>query len=327
MIKISFARSDGLDEVRRILQTTADVEYANFAHYRFQSDGLEDFCELLRDHSRSWKTLSLHACSTLTDDFLVHALFALQCNLVSLDLSSCKLNDQSIFALCHSVHSSSLRTVKFGSSSITNAGLIELARECPLLEQVHLAGCSQITDEGVVEALVSKSKRGYVPFSVLMLSACKKITNRAINYVAESQGEYLEKLSFSFCYRLTDSSMALLAQFAVNLRTINLCGCKALGDDTALVLFQRCPLLYSVSLNSCKRVSVATLRYLLQRRDPSVNESSPLALTFLDIRSCPLIEGDAEACDLVQQLLAQPADPPLFIKHSLSARINCPALA
>jgi hypothetical protein len=312
MVKVSFAHSNDLMEIRRMLEDVdGQVDYANFAHYRFIMDTQEEFCELLREFSRTWDAMSMHACSTITDEFLVHSLFALQGSLRSLDLSSCKLSDHSVFAICHSLHSSTITTIKLGSSSVTDASLVELAEECPSLSEVHLAGCSQITDEGIIFALIAKSKQRHVPFTVLMLSACKKITNRALRYLAEAQGEYLERLSFSFCFKLTDSSISLLAESARNLVAINLCGCKVVGDESVLSLLKNCPLLSSISVNSCKRVSAAPLQYVIQRRQPEV--TIPLALHFIDVRGCTLLEEDPNLPQYLGEI-ASLNDPYVIIK-------------
>ena len=286
-MKVSLQRELSIEDIReRLGETTGRLEMINFAHYSFEKSLLDEYCNLFREYSRMWEGISFHACSSITDQLVIPFLFSLQNPLTTLDLSSCKITDKSVIAISHSLHSQTLKILKLGSSLIHDSSIIELSAECPLLSELYLAGCSKITDIGVIQSLKAKTRVNGVPFSVLMLGGCKSITDSSLIYLAKAQGEYLTKLSLSFCHKLTDKSIETIAESSPELQTVNLCGCKQIGDKSVKSLFDNCPKLSSGSFNSCMQVTISSLELL--ENNPNLLPK----LYYLDFRECPILKKE-----------------------------------
>ena len=306
---VAFDKTFSLEGIRKVLQREGNVDAVDFAHYPWVQEEEETIRDIFLEFSSSWTSISFHG-TVISDNFLSKLLFYVQSNIVSLDLSSIKLTNDTAFALSHSLHSNTLKILKLGSSRLSDSGIIELATHCPNLSELHLSGCSRITDNGLIESLVAKSKRNYAPFTVLMLSACKHITDKGIIYLAESQGEYLKRVSLSFCYLLSDRSILVFSKYAKNLKAFNLCGCKNIGDESAYSIFTNCLKLKSLSLNSCKGISIETL-YSLNEKIRYLDK-----LYYFDLRSCPLLEEKKnERGEIVQEILQKKTKLRLRLKN------------
>ncbi|MCR9066917.1 MAG: hypothetical protein NXI00_23300, partial [Cytophagales bacterium] len=107
------------------------------------------------------------------------------------------------------------------------------------------------------------------------------------------------RLSFSFCFHLANSSVIALAAKAPNLQTLNLCGCKLIGDSSVKAVLQQCPKLSSLSINSCKQVTIDSMRYI------NDNLENLRSLSYLDVRSCPLLENNEETGALVEEIVSR----------------------
>ena len=279
----NFSKSS-LEDIVQELNYDESISQISFAcNNEIIRENFGELCKVL-SRKQTWEAISFHSCTELNDQKLVEFSFLLRF-IHSLDLSSCKLiSDYGINAICHSRMSLTLTSIKCTTSHFTNKSLINLSQECKNLTELHITGCPKITDDGVIKAITIKKENNFPFFKVIMMGSCKKLTNQSILHIGTVQGEYLEKINLSFCFRVTDKAIIFLAEHTPNLQLINLCGCKFIGDEAVVALLSSCPNLTKICLNSCKRITNTTLQFIFDFF--AENQDNPPPLEYLDIREC-----------------------------------------
>ncbi|KAI7883102.1 RNI-like protein [Lichtheimia hyalospora FSU 10163] len=125
---------------------------------------------------------------------------------------------------------------------------------CERLERVTLTNCSNLTDNGIMDFLGTKSRKHLVSVD---LSDVTSVTDASIQRIAETC-PHLQGLNLSMCKEglepfigVTDSSVIMLAQRCTGLRRIKLNNCVNITDASAIALAENCPALLEIDLMNC----------------------------------------------------------------------------
>ena len=116
-----------------------------------------------------------------------------------------------------------------GCKLIGNGTIIELSQKCRSLEELVLAGCVNVTDEGVA-ALTNCSKLAKVN-----LAGCVNVTDSSIAAIARANKK-LKELNIAFCFKLTDAAIAAVQQHCRMLNILDLTFCSQLTDEAVSAL-------------------------------------------------------------------------------------------
>jgi len=140
-----------------------------------------------------------------------------------IDLSQTNVDDELLKKLLVE-KGSALQSLKLGRcSNLTEAGFMEIAKQCPNLKVLHLDECHNVTDQAV-----------------------KEIAQRCPE---------LQELDISFCRKITDEAVKAVVERCSKLEALYLDGCSNLTDEAVKAIAQRCPKLERLDLSRCKKIS------------------------------------------------------------------------
>lgn len=238
--------------------------------------------ELFRDCADCLQELSFAGCSRghLTgDNILLHA--ASRCrNITHLDASWCNINDNGVMAISdasHQLHSLCLngcqalsdetvhklvvkhgiylrRLELFGCFNITSRSMASMANNCKGLVTLNLGQCWKVTDNSISQLSASL---GMVEH--LDIRGCKQIRDLCIHHVMKNCPR-LVKFSIANCPNITDGTLAEIATYATQIRSLDVCGCHVtdVGVKAIATCCQRLELLDLSSTRATHR-SVSVL--------------------------------------------------------------------
>jgi hypothetical protein len=150
-----------------------------------------------------------------------------------------------------------LETVDFENCTwVTDATLVVCALHCPLLQDITLRGCCQITDDGVC-ALIDKVGGN---LRSLKLGCCGLLTDNSVEATAR-QCPLLRCVSCPF---VSDAAVTKLAEGCPELVYANLSGTGA-GDGTLVALSQHCTKLVTLNVRQCPSITLQGVRAIAER--------------------------------------------------------------
>ena len=187
-----------------------------------------------------------------------------------------------------------------GSDSITDVGLVAMARTTPHLQQIDLTYAVGITEAGLIDFI------GRVPeLTHVVLRRCHHCTTDAVIRRLAVCCRNLQVLDVSYCHLVTD--FALLAERCRSLRSLSVYGNSWISDDAVVHLANHCPTLQHLNIGKCQYLTNAAVAALATGRcsqqlvhvevvrmldlgyDTVVTLlESCRKLARLDVRSCPL---------------------------------------
>eukprot|EP01114_Cavostelium_apophysatum_P008637 TRINITY_DN2126_c0_g1_i1.p1 TRINITY_DN2126_c0_g1~~TRINITY_DN2126_c0_g1_i1.p1 ORF type:complete len:1679 (-),score=453.03 TRINITY_DN2126_c0_g1_i1:53-5089(-) len=264
------------------------------------------------------ESICLASCEELSSEALV-AVAGCR-HLRNVNLSGCKnVTDEVVSAFTENKSLSAFPLQKlnlFNCNKITNACLVDVAKECPKLLELNVSSCDRISDEGIVhiaqscrqlqalyveecnisDAAVSVLVKVCRNIETLVLAYAKEITDASLDFLLGL--EELKTLDLSHIKQLTSvkigemipkfkklRSLTLrgLSSFSTQgiahptLQTLNLSWCKNLEDSAVLNIGTDCPLLEALHLACCDLLTTNSIHALLKRA-PN--------LQLLNIRGC-----------------------------------------
>lgn len=257
----------------------------------------------------------------VTDAGMVKIGSGLSC-LRSLDVSYCrKLTDKGLSAIaegCSDLHVLRLSGCRF----VTDKALLALSVDCPYLEELGLQGCSNITDTGLI-SLANGCRR----IKFLDVNKCSNVGDTGVSSVAEACSSSLRTLKLLDCYKIGDDSILSLAEFAHNLETLIIGGCRGVSNESIKLLASACKInLTNLRMDWCMNISDSSVSCLLndcrnlealdigcceEVTDAAFNdlenEGDHLSLKVLKINSCPRITLTSirilvDKCNLLEYL-------------------------
>jgi F-box and leucine-rich repeat protein GRR1 len=149
------------------------------------------------------------------------------------------------------------KTVK--CADVSDMVLSTIVERAPMLEDIDLSGCEQITDESAV-------KLGAIgPLQVINLALCGLITD--VSCKAFENLKELRFLSLGWCYQVSDVALGSISK-CEKLETLLLWGCEKITD-------------YGV-------LSIADLPKLARLELPELSTISDVGITTLAAKALPL---------------------------------------
>jgi len=155
------------------------------------------------------------ACTALMPPQLTH-----------LTLAGCEnIDPSSLGSCCKDLISLNISACK----SVKDASIIELSKTCEKLEELLLAGCDKVTDEGVT-ALTNCSK-----LTRLSLAGCLSVTDLGVATVAKGN-KLLRELILALCFTLTDAAITAVQKHCRVLKILDITLCRQLTDEAVSAL-------------------------------------------------------------------------------------------
>ena len=193
------------------------------------------------------------------------------------------LNKQSAF-LCKTIEIRELaldigpatRYISLASTKISKENLSKLCTHLTSLRYVDLSYCKQIGDS--VGRILSECC-GYTLKSV-RLKYCN-VSKESIYWIsgkyANVKCRVLTAIDISFCSRVCDQSLKVLASGCRDLQYLNISGCKEISNQGMASIKRKCHKLRSLNLSSCPKLNDKALT--------AISTMCPL-LHHLDLSSC-----------------------------------------
>ncbi|KAG1688136.1 hypothetical protein DVH05_004006 [Phytophthora capsici] len=210
------------------------------------------------------KSLNLSGCSGLNDLSLGH-LGHRSKSIESLNLSACmELTDQGLLWLLddmldHSAGGTNITHIDVSYCNMTPHGIHKVVLCCPALVSLNLSGCTQLTDDNIVDIVNSCEK-----IVTLELAFCRELTDSVLYAISKHLS--LEELNLSRCVRITDDGMLEIAGQSSVLRRLNVAACKKLSDRTLSALLEGCRLLEDLDVTHCPLFSPDMLARFVKRK-------------------------------------------------------------
>jgi F-box/leucine-rich repeat protein 13 len=218
-------------------------------------------------------------------------------------LGGSAFSDRSVRALAH--HSKKLRTLKIENNSVvTDTSLRVLGRGCRDLQLLHLAGCSRLSDKGLVE--LKRLKR----LQVLNIADCTRVSDLGVRHIMEgASSSVLRELNLTNCQKLSDISLLRLTPGCPALTHLSLSYCEHISD-TGVELLGKLPHLYSLDLTGCGITDhgVASLHNNPRLRHLGLAELPDITDDGIKRMCCELalLESlDISECELISSLALQ----------------------
>ncbi|CAM9154994.1 unnamed protein product, partial [Choristocarpus tenellus] len=195
------------------------------------------------------REINLHDCHKLSDEAINHIMKRAS-QLHTLNLAGCSLlTDKACYFMVEDPVSGETRGQLLSSLNlsyclnISDSGMEYLVKSLRKLHHVNLAGCIQLTDAGLL-TLVSTC----TVIKTLGLAQCKQLTDKAMCHLADFL--WIEELDISYCSRLSDDGIEVLAMEFVGLLSLSVKWCSHLTERTIDVLVRYCPHLRKLTLGS-----------------------------------------------------------------------------
>uniref|UniRef100_V5GJF8 Uncharacterized protein n=2 Tax=Kalmanozyma brasiliensis (strain GHG001) TaxID=1365824 RepID=V5GJF8_KALBG len=137
--------------------------------------------------------------------------------------------------------------------------LFLMMSSCRRLERLTLAGCSNITDATLVKVFQN------TPMLVAVdLTEVADITDATLLTLAANCPK-AQGINLTGCKKITSKGVAELARSCKLLRRVKLCGCDNVDDEALLSLTEHCPSLLEVDLIHCPKISDKSVREIWTR--------------------------------------------------------------
>ncbi|MBA0568126.1 hypothetical protein Golob_005639 [Gossypium lobatum] len=157
-----------------------------------------------------------------------------------------------------------------GAYRLSDAGLSALVSSAPTLRSVNLSQCSFLTHSAIdilatslasvllelfiddcqsIDAmLVLPSLKKLEHLEVLSVAGLESVTDSFIKEFIIARGDGIKELILRDCWKLTDSSLKIIAETCSNLRALDICNISKLTDTSFGYLASGCRLLQSLKL-------------------------------------------------------------------------------
>jgi hypothetical protein len=165
-----------------------------------------------------------HLSSLLARFLKEHAPF-----LSRVEFPACHVSDSFLQQLIRGVKN--LRHIDVSYTSVSLSQLAVLARECPSLETLCMAGCLQSPEEDIFDYeaseyyLVGDSLKKHRNSSLMEVDVSNSLINDAIVGYLARHSHNLESIIMDGCSLITDSSINSIAMHCPNLKLLNLSYC------------------------------------------------------------------------------------------------------
>jgi F-box/leucine-rich repeat protein 7 len=244
--------------------------------------------------------LDLTGCANITLDCNQEQINECESRLNYFDITDChQVDDHSIKKFLKHHGSQISHFYSRRCSLLTDNGIKSVARYCPLLKEVSLNDCSQLTDYSCFE-LSSKLGQSLRYLSLakcvqisdvglkqvarfcyklryLNVRGCEAVSDQGLACIARSSGPRLKALDVGKCDRITDEGLKAISESCPNLRKLGLRECDLVSDTGLSLVAYYCRLLTHLNIADCPYVSQEGYRYVkrfckrcvIQHTDPN----------------------------------------------------------
>ncbi|KAG9151164.1 hypothetical protein Leryth_002733 [Lithospermum erythrorhizon] len=194
-------------------------------------------------------SLRMESCSLVLGE--AFQLIGERChNLVELDVTDNKINDEGLKSIARSLK---LSILKLGIClSITDSGLSYIGKSCSQLTELDLYRCMGITDIGIA-AIAS----GCPALEMINMAYCDKVTNSSL--ISLSICSRLKTIEIRGCPRVCSVGLAAIARGCRQLTVIDIKKCHNIDDTGMLPLAQYSQNLKQINLSYCSVTDVGLL--------------------------------------------------------------------
>ena len=217
-----------------------DIRYLDLSGCKLiNCSGLQVLCD--SDGMTDLRELYLQGCTAIRNSGLFHISRGLVC-LETLVLSFCsEISNEGIIYIASGVAGLKRLCIR-GCKRIGEECMESLAQGCPNLESLDVSFCHRINDNSL-----GCLAQGLTNLKSLQLSACN-ISDSGILALVQSL-QHLQHLSIGQCERLTDKSLAYIAEYFCELQSIDVYGCTKMTADGMKLLLSRLYKLKKLSLS------------------------------------------------------------------------------
>ncbi|XP_066255983.1 F-box/LRR-repeat protein 16 [Euwallacea similis] len=251
-----------------------------------------------------------------------------------------------------------MHTLKLRCSSIGDHGLESLMDHLQALYELELAGCNEITEQGLWQCLhpriVSLTLTDCINVADEAVGAVAQllpalyefqlqayhVTDQALGYFSPKQGSSLGVLRLHSCWEITNHGVVNIVHSLPNLTVLSLSGCSKITDDGVELIAENLQKLRSLDLSWCPRITDAALEYIAcdlnQLEDLTLDRcvhvtdigigyiSTMLSLQALYLRWCSQIRdfGLQHLCGMRNLQILSLAGCPLLTSNGLSSLIQ-----
>ena len=233
--------------------------------------------------------------SFVTGDRLLLSPVSNNSTIKELDLSLCScLNDIGIIAILNKI-GRSLKILNLSDTDISFSFAESLTSALPMLEELYLECCTQISEDGLMAFL----NRTGETLKILNLS-CTSVTLSSVESLVSTL-PVLEELNLQTCYCLTNAGiMAFLNKIGETLKILNL-SCTSVTLSSVESLVSTLPALEELHLMKCTNLTDAGLIAFINKTGES--------LKILDLRrttiSLSSVESLASNLPVLKELCLQ----------------------
>lgn len=142
------------------------------------------------------------------------------------------------------------------SLDMSDDEFVRLTSRCPKFSNLTIYQSKQISDAGVIRALM-----GRVGMYAVSISACPKVTDWTLTALSANCPN-LAKLSIVRC-PITDEGIEAVASKCNDLRVVNVDWCHNLSDRSLLALGRSCPNLREFTTSECSEYTLKGFKALL----------------------------------------------------------------
>ncbi|KAJ9184026.1 hypothetical protein P3X46_007810 [Hevea brasiliensis] len=251
----------------------------------FLSDnGLDSFVKA----AESLESLQLEECHRITQLGFFGSLLNCGAKLKALAVMNClgvrDLNMELTWSSpCKSLRSLCIRNCPgFGDGSLALLGKL-----CPQLQHLELSGLQGVTDAGFIPFL-ENCEAGLVKVN---FSGCVNLSDKVVSAMTQQHGWTLELLNLEGCGKISDASLATIAENCLllseldvsncaisdsglvvmahsnqlNLQILSVSGCSMISDKSLSALVKMGRTLLGLNLQHCNTISTSTVDLLLER--------------------------------------------------------------
>eukprot|EP01038_Epipyxis_sp_PR26KG_P006829 gene6829-9351_t len=143
--------------------------------------------------------------------------------------------------------------------NITEHGLLLLLNRTKLLQYLSLDGCSQITDDTIIQgvSILSQLKHIYLH---------RMVSNRVIDHIATT------------CSQLENRSIIAISKYLYELKKLDVAVCNQITGSSIIILVENCKKLSNLIISDCWKITEHDLIEVSNRKNLRILSSIPFQM-------------------------------------------------
>lgn len=212
----------------------------NLKTFHLSSSGLTDTSiMILAENCTQLSSLrNVSECNAITDRSILSIVTHCS-NLLHFQLSSTNITDASIINLAKE-NGKKLITLNLAECSITDTAVHSIANHCKMVEKLVLGKSSDNLD--ITDSSISKVALKCKYLRSLHLDQCVNITDESLKSIANYCASQLQELILFCCYEITDDGVTALANKCISLKNLDISKCYNITDASVLQVLNKCPI-------------------------------------------------------------------------------------